>query len=93
MICGHQNQGPIIAAIDGVMNERITSVSNSKPRPIVVPTCPATTRSLTIIVIMVNANTSPADVTTAPVPAIDRMIPVLMPAWISSLNRETNNRL
>src|SRR3954452_2052619 len=92
-ICGHQNHGPIIAAIDGVMNDRITSVSKSRPSPIVVPTCPATTRSLTIIVIMVNANTRPADVTTAPVPAIDRMMPVLIPAWISSLNLDTNNRL
>ena len=75
------------------MNDRMISVSNSRPIPIVVPTCPATTRSLTTIDIIVNANTKPADVTTAPVPAIDRMMPVLIPAWISSLNRDTNNRL
>ena len=59
----------------------------------VVPTCPTTSRSLTTIDIMVNANTKPADVTTAPVPAIDRIIPVLIPAWISSLNLDTSNRL
>ena len=81
------------AAIDGVMNDRMISVSNRRPIPIVLPTCPATTRLLTIIDIIVNANTRPADVTTAPVPAIDRMMPVLMPAWISSLNLDTSNRL
>ena len=43
--------------------------------------------------IIVNAKTKPADVTTEPVPPIDRMIPVLTPAWISSLNLDTNNRL
>jgi hypothetical protein len=36
--CGHQNHRPMSAAIDGVMNERMISVSNNKPRPIVVPT-------------------------------------------------------
>ena len=36
--CGHQNHLPISAAIDGVMNDRITSVSNSRPSAIVVPT-------------------------------------------------------
>ncbi|KMO69683.1 hypothetical protein MCHUDSM44219_05484 [Mycolicibacterium chubuense] len=36
--CGHQNQRPISAAIDGVMNDRITSVSTSRPSPMVVPT-------------------------------------------------------
>ena len=35
---GHQNHRPISAAIDGVMNDRITRVSNNRPRPIVVPT-------------------------------------------------------
>ena len=42
---------------------------------------------------IVAANTRPAAVTTAPEPAIARMMPVLRPAWISSLNRETNSRL
>src|SRR6476620_7047396 len=42
---------------------------------------------------MVNANTKPADVTTAPVPAMDLMMPVFIPACISSLNLDTNNRL
>ncbi|CDO08306.1 hypothetical protein BN977_03865 [Mycolicibacterium cosmeticum] len=42
---------------------------------------------------MVNANTRPAEVTTDPVPPMDRMMPVFSPAWISSLNRDTNNRL
>lgn len=36
--CGHQNHLPISAAIDGVMKARITSVSNSRPNPMVVPT-------------------------------------------------------
>ena len=45
------------------------------------------------IAAMVAANTRPADVTTPPVPAIDRMMPVLRPAWISSLNRDTSSRL
>ena len=42
---------------------------------------------------MVNAKTRPAEVTTAPVPPIDRMMPVLMPAPISSLKRDTSSRL
>ena len=35
---------------------------------------------LTAIVIIVKANTKPAEVTTDPVPPIDRMIPVFSPA-------------
>ena len=35
--CGHQNQRPSSAAIDGVMNDRTISVSNSRPIAIVVP--------------------------------------------------------
>src|ERR1700744_873410 len=35
--CGHQNQRPSIAAMDGVMNARTTSVSNNKPIAIVDP--------------------------------------------------------
>ena len=35
---GHQNQRPNRAAMEGVMNERTTKVSNSRPRPTVVPT-------------------------------------------------------
>lgn len=35
---GHQNHRPSSAAIAGVMKERTTSVSKSKPKPIVVPT-------------------------------------------------------
>jgi hypothetical protein len=57
------------------------------------PNWPNTVRSLPSIAAIVKANTKPADVTTAPVPAIDRMYPVLSPAWISSLNRETSSRL
>lgn len=34
--CGHQNQRPSSAAIDGVISERTINVSNSRPRPIVV---------------------------------------------------------
>ncbi|SIK46170.1 Uncharacterised protein [Mycobacteroides abscessus subsp. abscessus] len=35
---GHQNQRPRMVAMAGVMNDRTTRVSNSRPRPIVVPT-------------------------------------------------------
>lgn len=65
---GHQNHRPSSAAIDGIMNERTIRVSNSRPSPIVVPTWPTTRRSLTSMEAMVNANTSPAAVTTFPVP-------------------------
>ena len=59
----------------------------------VVPTCAITLRSLIANDIIVNANTSPAEVTTAPLPAIARMMPVFSPASRSSLNLETSNRL
>jgi hypothetical protein len=36
--CGHQNQRPSSAAMDGIMNARTTNVSNTRPRPMVVPT-------------------------------------------------------
>ena len=90
---GHQNHRPSSAAIDGVMNDRTIRVSNNRPMPIVEPICGHHVRSLNIIAAMVNANTRPADVTTAPVPAIERMMPVFIPAWISSLNRDTSSRL
>ena len=67
-------------SIRGFMNDRTISVSNIRPIPIVVPTCPMIRRSLTTIEAMVNANTNPADVTTLPVPAMARMMPVLSPA-------------
>jgi hypothetical protein len=92
-LIGHQNQRPSSAAMDGVMNERTTNVSNNRPRPIVVPTWPMMRRSLTTIEAMVNANTRPADVTTLPVLPIARMMPVFKPAGISSFNRDTNSRL
>ena len=57
--CGHQNHLPSSAAMDGVMNDRTTSVSNSSPSPIVVPTWPMTVSSLTAMDIIVNANTRP----------------------------------
>ncbi len=41
-------------------------------------------KSLAAMDIMVNANTRPAAVTTPPVLPMDRMIPVLSPAPISS---------
>jgi hypothetical protein len=91
--CGHQNQRPSSAAIDGVMNALITKVSNNRPNPIVVPTWATTTMALTDIDIMVNANTRPAAVTTDPLPPMARMIPVLIPAGISSFIRATNSRL
>src|SRR5262249_19772239 len=61
--CGHQNQRPISAAIDGVMKERTTSVSNSRPRPMVLPTWARITKALRLNESMVNAKTSPAEVT------------------------------
>ena len=79
--------------MDGVMKARITRVSNSRPIPIVVPTCASTFRSLMPNDIMVKANTRPAAVTTDPLPPIARMIPVLMPAGSSSLSRATSSRL
>jgi hypothetical protein len=36
--CGHQNQRPSSAVMDGIMNARTTNVSNTRPRPMVVPT-------------------------------------------------------
>ena len=42
---------------------------------------------------IVAENTRPAAVTTRPVPAMDRMMPVFRPACISSLNRETKSKL
>ncbi len=92
-VWGHQNQRPSSAAIAGVMNERTIRVSNSRPNAMVVPTCPTVRSSLIAMELRVNAKTSPADVTTAPVPAIARMIPVLKPALISSLNRDTRSKL
>ncbi|CNV36652.1 Uncharacterised protein [Mycobacterium tuberculosis] len=59
----------------------------------VVPTWAITVSSLTANDIMVKANTSPAAVTTDPLPPIARMMPVLIPAWISSLSRATSSRL
>jgi hypothetical protein len=37
-LIGHQNQRPSRAAMEGVMNERTTNVSNIRPGPMVVPT-------------------------------------------------------
>jgi hypothetical protein len=74
--------------MDGVMNDRTIRVSNIRPRAIVVPIWPSTRRSLKMNDVMVKANTSPAAVTTEPLPAMERMMPVLMPAWIASLNRD-----
>ena len=79
--------------MEGVMNARITKVSNNRPIPMVVPICATTTMALTDIDIMVNANTRPAAVTTDPLPPMARIIPVLMPAGISSFIRATNSKL
>src|SRR5271156_2850613 len=90
---GHQNQRPSSAAMDGVMKERTTRVSKSSPSMMVEPIWPAMRRSLTSMEPMVKAKTIPAAVTTPPVPPMARMMPVLSPAWISSWNRDTSNRL
>ncbi|CPU34471.1 Uncharacterised protein [Mycobacteroides abscessus] len=50
----------------------------------VLPACPIELKSLATMDIMVNAKTSPADVTTPPVPPMERMMPVFKPAPISS---------
>ncbi|SHV00266.1 Uncharacterised protein [Mycobacteroides abscessus subsp. abscessus] len=42
---------------------------------------------------MVKPKMRPAVVTTLPVPTMERMMPVLIPARSSSLNRATSNRL
>ncbi|VBA34391.1 hypothetical protein LAUMK136_00678 [Mycobacterium attenuatum] len=75
------------------MNERTINVSKSRPRPMVVPIWPIIRKSLNTNRDMVTANTMPAAVTTPPVPAMARMIPVFNPAPISSLSREISNRL
>ncbi len=75
------------------MKARTTKVSNNRPTPIVVPIWATTTMALTDIDIMVNANTRPAAVTTDPLPPMARMMPVLIPAGISSFIRATNSRL
>ena len=59
----------------------------------VVPTWASTVNSLIAKDIMVKANTRPAEVTTDPLPPIARMMPVLIPAGISSLSLATNSRL
>ena len=56
--------------MDGVINDRTISVSNSRPSAIVVPIWPSTRRSLKMNDAIVNANTRPAAVTTEPLPAI-----------------------
>ena len=43
------------------MNDRTISVSNSKPRPMVVPIWPSTRKSLKMKAHMVTAKTMPAD--------------------------------
>ena len=50
----------------------------------VVPTWAKIFNSLNPIAAIVIAKTRPAEVTTEPVPAMERMIPVRRPAWISS---------
>lgn len=60
MFSGHQNQRPSSAAIDGVIKERTINVSNSRPRPMVIPIWPIIIRSLTAMDAIVKANTRPA---------------------------------
>ncbi len=75
------------------MNDRTIRVSNNRPSAMVVPSWPMMRSSLNANDAIVKANTRPADVTTDPVPAIARMMPVFKPPWISSLNRDTSSRL
>ncbi len=51
------------------MNDRAISMSNNKPRPIVVPIWPRTWNPLNTNAHVVTANTMPAEVTTEPEPA------------------------
>ena len=62
------------------MKDRITRVSNNKPRPMVVPTWARIFNSMNAMAAIVTAKTIPADVTTEPLPPIARMMPVLSPA-------------
>ena len=50
--------------MEGIMNDRMTRVSKSRPKAVVVAICPTMANSLTIDA-MVKANTRPAEVTTA----------------------------
>ncbi len=75
------------------MNDRTIRVSNSSPSAIVRADLRHDFRSLNTNDAIVAANTRPADVTTDPVPAIARMMPVFSPRWSSSLNRDTSSRL
>ncbi|SKX94581.1 Uncharacterised protein [Mycobacteroides abscessus subsp. massiliense] len=59
----------------------------------VVPIWPSTRRSLKMKDDIVTAKTKPAAVTTPPVPAMARMIPVFRPAPVSSLNRDISSKL
>ena len=80
------------AAIDGVMKARTIRVSKSRPRPIVVPICPRIWRSLKMNAAIVAAN-KPGRGHDGTRAAIARMMPVLIPASSSSLNREINSKL
>ena len=91
--CGHQNHRPSSAAIDGVMNDRMISVSNMRPSPMVVPTCARMRSSLKAIDAMVSANTSPPRSPRAAASHCPDDAGVFRPAWISSLKRATSSRL
>ncbi len=54
-------------------SDRTIKVSSSRPIQTVEPNWPSTSRSLPSIAAIVNANTSPAAVTTPPEPPIARM--------------------
>jgi hypothetical protein len=79
--------------MDGVMNKRTTSVSNSRPIMIVVPNWPTMRRSLVTIEPMVNANTRPAVVTTRAGAAHRADDYGFEAGSDSSWNRETSSRL
>ena len=75
------------------MNARTICVSNNKPNVIVVSIWPSTQQ-----VAEIERRHGDCELQarcghhTEPMPAMDRLMPVLIPAWISSLNREMSNR-
>ncbi len=69
--------------MDGVSERAHDEVSNSKPRPMVVPRSDHHSQSLNTNNDMVSANTMPAAVTTPRYSAMARIIPVFNPAPIS----------
>ena len=90
---GHQNHLPSNAATDGRRNVRTMNVSSKSPIPMKRPdACVFPPLALSKANI-VSPKTIPAVVTTVPVLANDRIIPMRSPARDSSFMREVSRRL